>query len=156
MSSALAEVDNLKLVGLSPCYYSGRRVVFLAGAGNSDAAILKSVYNRQSFELHSVRDLATGQTFSIDTWVIGSDSALFIGSYDGSNGLLYRTTDGGLTYSTGALAGSQPLKSIALSPNYGSDETILVGSSNGGRVYWSNNGCTVLEQLGVYLAPVTA
>lgn len=156
MSSALAEVDSLKLVGPSPRYSSGHRVVFWGGAGNCDAAIWKSVDNRQSFELHSVRGLAIGQTFSIDTWVIASDSALFIGSYDGSNGLLYLTTDGGLTYSTGALAGNQPLKSIALSPNYGSDETILVGSSNDGRVYWSNNGGTVLEQLGVYLAPVAA
>ncbi|MFC1931755.1 hypothetical protein ACFLXJ_06115 [Chloroflexota bacterium] len=43
-------------------------------------------------------------------------------------------------------AGSQSLHSIALSPNYVQDETILVGNSDG-WVYWSNDNGTSFESL---------
>ena len=75
-----------------------------------------------------------------------NDTTLFIGSYDGSNGLVYRTTNSGLTYSEGAVAGSQSLNSIALSPNYDEDETILVGNKDG-WVYWSEDNGASFEPL---------
>jgi len=75
-----------------------------------------------------------------------SDNTLFVGSFDGSNGVVYRTTNGGLFYSTKAVAGSQSLHSIALSPHYSEEETILVGNTNG-WVYWSDDNGISFEPL---------
>ena len=66
------------------------------------------------------------------------DNSWFIGSFDGANGRVYLTTNSGLTYSEGAVVGDQPLNSIALSPNYNEDETLLVGNKDG-WVYWSED-----------------
>jgi len=75
-----------------------------------------------------------------------NDTTLFIGSYDGSNGLVYHTTNSGLFYSTRAEAGSQSLNSIALSPDYEQDGTVLIGNTNG-WVYWSNDNGSSFEPL---------
>jgi len=142
-SSALANVDSIKLVELSPQYGDSSQVVFLAGTRSGNPAIWKSTDNGQAFSRRSI-------PFSVDIWAVVSDDTLFIGSYDGSNGLVYYTTDSGWTYSTGVLAGSQSLSSIALSPNYEQDETILVGNING-WVYWSDDNGATFEPLGQQL-----
>ncbi len=147
-TSALANVDSIRLVEPSPQYGNGSQVVYLAGTRNGDPAIWKSTDNGQVFKRRSV-------PFPIDIWAVVSDDVLFIGSYDDSNGLVYRTTNGGLTYSTGALAGSQSLRSIALSPNYEQDETIMVGNTNG-WVYWSNDNGTTFELLGQQIPQLIA
>jgi hypothetical protein len=74
-----------------------------------------------------------------------SDTSLFIGSHDGSNGVVYRTTNSGLSYSSTEV-GSQPLSSIVLSPDYNQDETVLVGNSDG-WVYWSDDNGASFEPL---------
>jgi hypothetical protein len=74
------------------------------------------------------------------------DATLFIGSHDGSNGLVYLTTNSGLTYCEGATAGSQSLISIDLSPDYDEDETILAGNKDG-WVYWSEDNGASFEPL---------
>jgi len=136
-SSTLADVDCIDLIELPPQYDS--QVVYIAGSSDGSPAIWKSTDNGQEFKHRSV-------PFTIDTWAVADDKTLFIGSYDGSNGLVYRTTNSGLSYSTGAVAGSQSLNSIALSPNYDRDETILVGNTNG-WVYWSNDNGNSFEPL---------
>ena len=134
-SSALADVDQIDQVKLPPQYDNDNQVVFIAGSSNGKPAIWKSTDNGQSFKRKIV-------PFPIDTWTVVDDTTLFIGSYDGSNGLVYHTTKSGLTYSEGAVAGSQSLNSIVLSPNYSEDETILVGNKDG-WVYWSeDNGAS--------------
>jgi len=135
-SSTLADVDSIDLVELPP-QYDGQ-VVFIAGSSDGSPAIWKSTDNGQKFTHRSV-------PFTIDTWAVVNDKTLFIGSYDGSNGLVYRTTNSGLSYSV-AIAGSQSLNSIALSPDYDSDETILIGNTNG-WVYWSNDNGDSFEPL---------
>ncbi len=134
--STLADVDSIDLVELPPQYDSD--VIFIAGSSNGSPAIWKSTDNGQKFTHRSV-------PFTIDTWAVVNDKTLFIGSYDGSNGLVYRTTNSGLSYSI-AIAGSQSLNSIALSPAYDSDETILIGNTNG-WVYWSNDSGNSFEPL---------
>ena len=136
-SSTLADVDSIDLIALPPEYDSD--IVYLAGSSDGSPAIWKSTDNGQEFTHRSV-------PFTIDTWVVTSDKTLFIGSYDGSNGLVYRTTNSGLSYYTGAVAGSQSLNSITLSPDYDSDETILAGNTNG-WVYWSNDNGNSFEPL---------
>jgi hypothetical protein len=130
-SSALAYVDLIDRVALPPQYDNDNQVVFLAGSSNGSPAIWKSTDNGKSFMWRTV-------PFAIDAWAVVDDTTLFIGSYDGHNGLVYLTTDSGLSYSEGAVAGDRSLNSIVLSPNYGEDETILVGNKDG-WVFWSED-----------------
>ncbi len=146
-SSALANVDSIKRVKLSPQYGDGSQVIFITGKSGGNPAIWNSADNGQDFGLPRVtRDPITGATFSIDTWAVVDDDALFVGSYDGSNGLVYHTTGSGWWYSAGVVAGNQSLYSIALSPNYDQDGTIVVGNTNG-WVYWSNDDGVTFEPL---------
>ncbi len=146
-SSALANVDSIDRVELSPQYDDGNEVVFIAGESNGNPAIWKSTDNGQSFSSpRFTRDPSSGASFNIDTWAVVNDKTLFIGSYDGSSGLVYRTTKSGLSYSTVAVAGSQSLNYIVLSPDYDRDETILVGNTNG-WVYWSDDDGSSFEPL---------
>ena len=140
LTSTTASASSLNLVELSPQYSSGNQMVFLADTGSSQATIWQSIDNGQTFSRRSA-------PFSIDTWTIVSDNTLFLGSYDGSNGLVYRTTNGGLSYTTGTVVGSQTLVSLVPSPNYESDESILAGNSNG-QVYWSQDNGVSFGQLG--------
>ncbi len=112
--------------------------MFLAGSSNSRPVIWKSSNNGQRFLLRPALDPTTSAQLSIDTWAMVDDTTLFIGSYDGTNGKVYHTTNSGFSYSTGALAGSQQLHSIVLSPSYEQDETILTGNTNG-WIYWSDD-----------------
>jgi len=145
-SSVLPNVDSIKWVELSPQYGNGSQVMFLTGTWDGKPAIWKSEDDGQSFVLRFTHDPDTSDTFSIDIWAVVNDDTLFIGSFDGSNGLVYHTTNSGWSYSEGAIAGSQSLSSIALSPNYEQDETILVGNTNG-WIYWSNDNGASFEPL---------
>ena len=138
-SSALANVDSIKRVALSPQYSNGSQVVFIAGNSGGQPAVWSSTDNGQNFAPPQVaRDPLTGATFLIDAWVVANNSTLFVGSYDGSHGLVYRTANSGWVYSTGVVVGNQSLSSITLSPNYDHDGAILVGNT-AGWVYWSND-----------------
>lgn len=123
-SSALPNVDSLSLAALSPEYDTGKQVIFLAGTKNGSPTIWKSSDNGQSFGSRRSAPLP------IDTWAVVNDASLFIGSYDGSSGLVYLTTNSGQSYSTATVVGSEPLNSMVLSPDYEPDETILVGNLN--------------------------
>ncbi len=140
-TTALASVDSLNLVELSPQYGNASQVVFLAGISNGNPAIWKSTDNGQNFTCRSA-------PFNIDIWAVVNDNTLLVGSFDAINsqGLVYRTTDSGLTYSTPAVVGDLPPSSIALSPNYEQDETILIGSTDGWG-YRSNDNGTSFEPL---------
>jgi len=144
-SSALANVNTIDRVQLSPEYGNDSQVVFVAGS-SGNPAIFKSTDNGQTFSYQTTSDPTTGTSFSIYTWVVVDNGTLFIGSYDGSNGLVYHTTNAGSWYITAAVAGNQPLNSIALSPNYNQDKTILVGNSDG-WVYWSHDDGNSFEPL---------
>jgi len=139
-SGALADVDNIERVALPPHYDEGNQVVFIAGSSNGSPAIWKSTDNGQSFTCRIA-------PFPIDAWAVADENSLFIASYDGSNGLVYRTINSGLTYSEGVVVDSQFLNSIALSPNYATDGTMLVGSVDG-WVYWSDDYGASFDALG--------
>jgi hypothetical protein len=138
-SSALAGVDEIDRVSLSPDYAEDNPVVFLSGSSRSQAVVWKSADNGQSFKHKTSR-------FPIDCWAVVDNDSLFVGSYDGSRGRVYLTTNSGLTYSEGEAVGGQPLNSIVLSPGYDQDETILVGNKDG-WVYWSDDNGSSFEPL---------
>ena len=134
-TSTLANVDTINLVELSPIYANGSKVVFLAGTGNGNPAIWKSTDNGQTFIYRFAPS-------SVDVWTVVNDNTLFLGSYNGSSGLVYSTTNSGFFYSAGVVAGSQSLESIALSPNYKQDGIILISNTNGWIYCSSDNGTT--------------
>ncbi len=140
LTSTLPNVDSISLVELPPQYGNGSEVVFIAGNSNGKSVIWESTDSGQSFSSPCVAPL------SIDIWAVVNDNTLFIGSYDGSNGLIYRTINSGSSYSTSVVTGNQTLNSIALSPNYSEDETILVGNT-GGWVYRSKDNGSSFEPL---------
>ncbi len=140
-ASSLADVDQIDRVALPPDYGNGSQVVFIAGSSDGNAAIWKSKDNGQTFTDRSV-------PVPIDAWAVADDETLFIASYDGSDGLVYCTTNSGLSYSTRVVAGSQSLHSIALSPDYDQDETTLIGNTNG-WVFLSDDGGTSFEPVPV-------
>ena len=138
LTRTLANAYAFDLVELSP-RYDDSRVVFIAGSSNGKPAIWKSADNGQSF-------ICRNAPLPIDAWAVVDDTTLFIGSHDGINGLVYKTSNSGLSYYAGVVAGTQSLASIALSPNYDHDGIVLVGNSNG-WVFWSNNNGASFEPL---------
>jgi len=148
LSSSLATVDSLALVALSPEYGSDRPVVYLAGSSNGITTVWKSLDNGETFTGRFALDPATGNPITIDTWAIVNDTTLLLGSFDGSNGRVYRTGNSGAAYSNGAAAGNQSLHSIALSPDYQQDNTLLVGNTNG-WIYWSDDNGISFQPLPV-------
>ena len=139
----MADVDSLSLVKLSPQYGNSNLVVFLTGVSSGDPAIWKSTDNGQTFSLpRPTNDPTTSTPFNIDTWAVANDNTLFVGSFDAlsNRGLLYHTSDSGLTYSISVTVGEYSLNSIALSPNYEQDKTILIGNKNGWAYLSDDNG----------------
>jgi len=139
-SSNPADVDSLSMVALSPRYGNANGVVFLAGASNGNPVTWQSTDSGRSFSRRRIAPL------TIDIWAIVDDTTLFIGGFDGVNGLVYSTDDSGQSYSTGTEVGNQALSSIALSPDYDEDETLLIGNTDG-WVYWSDDNGTSFEPL---------
>ncbi len=138
LSSTMAGVDSMKLVALSPQYGNDSEVIFIAGSSSGSWAIWKSTNNGQRFTCYPAFDPATRTAIPIDTWAVVNDTTLFVGSYDGTHGLVYYTTNSGFFYSDGVPAGSQALNSMVLSPNYAQDGTLMIGNTNG-WVYWSQD-----------------
>jgi len=133
-------VDELSLVEVSPQYGTGSKVLFLAGISHGSPAIWKSNDNGQTFTTMSA-------PLPVDAWAVASDDVLFIGGFDGTDGRVYRFTNGALFPPTGAAVGSQPVISVAVSPAYQYDQTILAGNT-AGQVYWSDNDGASFQPLG--------
>jgi hypothetical protein len=146
-SSTPANIDNIKLVNLSPQYGYSSQVMFLAGTSNGNPAIWKSTDSGQRFTVQSA-------PLAIDKWAVVDDDILFIGGYDGNNGLVYRKDTTTSSNSTGVEAGNQTLNSIVLSPDFEQDKTIMVGNTTG-QVYRSDDNGASFEALGQQL-PLSA
>jgi len=131
-------VDELKLVSLPPQYGNDSSTVFVAGASNGKPAVWQSADDGQSYRCRLTRDPDTGAAFTIDAWVVTDENSFFVGSYDGSRSIVYPTTTAGFVYHDGTPAGNQQLTSLAVSPFFKQDGTILAGN-NGGWVYISTD-----------------
>ncbi len=140
LSSALDDVDSITMVGLPLQYNDSSHTVFAAGESDGRPTVWESTDNGQNYRHRFTRDPTTGDMFAIDAWAIADDTTLFIGSYDGSNGLVYNTINSGFFYADGIPAGGQSLNSVVLSPDYEQDETILIGNTNGWIYLSDDNG----------------
>jgi photosystem II stability/assembly factor-like uncharacterized protein len=139
-------MENLSRVALPPEYGDSCQTVFVAGSSRGRTAIWESTDDGQTYQRRFARDPTGGGSLNIDTWAIVDKTTILIGSYDGSQGMVYKSINRGLTFARGMPAGSQPLHDIALSPDYARDGIVLVGNSNG-RVYMADNGSTSFELL---------
>jgi photosystem II stability/assembly factor-like uncharacterized protein len=142
----LAGVDTLKLVGLPPRYGDDCQTIFIAGESNGNPAVWQSTDDGQSYRCRLTHDPVTGAAFPIDAWAIINDTSFFVGSYDGSNGIVYLTTSSGFVYNEGTPAGNQSLNSLAISPFFQQDGVILAGNTNG-WVYLSADNSTSYRPL---------
>ena len=133
VTSTLAGIDTITMIQISPEYGDESQVLYLAGTGNGNPAVWKSIDRGQTYTYRII-------PISVDVWAAVDDNILLFGSYNGTNSLVYSTTSSGLFYSEGVAAGSLPLNSIALSPDYMRDGNILVGNTGGWVYYSSNNG----------------
>jgi len=130
-SSALTGVDSLSGVRLSPNFGNGSQTIFLAGASSGNTAIWRSKDGGRNFESARVTaDPANGGNFAVDAWTLGPDDTLLVAGWN-SAAKLYRSDDGGWSYSAGTPVGTNHLKSIALSPGYPGDGSILLGDAVG-------------------------
>lgn len=137
--------ERINLILLSP-HYASNGTVFLAGTGGGNPFIWKSENKGQSFIQQASVDPITASPVNIDTWTITSSDVLFVGSFDGDHALVYQTSPDSLSYNDKGVAGSQILSSLALSPNYANDHTLLVGNTFG-SVFYSNDNGRVFEPL---------
>jgi len=145
-TSTPSDIDELNLVKVSPQYGAGSQVLFLAGIGNGNPVIWKSVDNGQSFT-------ALSAPLPVDTWAVASNDVLFIGSFDGIDGRVFGLVNGSPLPPDGTAVGSQPISSVVVSPGYNSDQTVLAGNTIG-QVYYSSNNGTSFEALGNQLSLV--
>ncbi len=138
--------EEIKSVEVSPRYGLGSQVIFLSGTSRGIPSVWRSEDGGQTFR----QGIAP---FNVEAWAITGDSTLFVCGYDGTNGLISRSVDGGFTYASPATISGQVPKSIALSPEYRTDGNILIGTNNG-WVYWSSDNGSSFRRLGQQL-PVT-
>lgn len=132
-------VDSLNYIGLAPAYGADCHTLFVTGASGIGSAIWSSDDNGQSFRLRITHDRATGASFEIDAWAILDENTLIIGSYNGVNGMVYQTSNRGFTYSDGVPVGNVSISTLAVSPDYLNDKTLLAGNS-AGAVFRSTDG----------------
>ncbi len=142
LSSSDAAVDEIRKVELSGEYGGVNQVVFLTGTGNGNPIVWKSTDNGTTFASFSAPQ-------TVDAWAAVGNT-LFIAGYDGSEGRVYRFDGTSFLPTSGAATGSQPLTSLAASPGYENDLTILAGNATG-QVYWSRDGGASFVPLGQQL-----
>ena len=132
-------VDVLSQVTLPPQYSDPCLTIFIAGESNGQPAIWKSIDNGRDYRRHYSQDPVTNAPLAIDNLTAADENTLFVGGFNGSNGVVCKTINSGFFYSQIATAGGQPLYSLALSPDYEEDGIILAGNTDG-WVYQSNDG----------------
>jgi photosystem II stability/assembly factor-like uncharacterized protein len=151
LSGTYPGVELLSLVSLPPQYGVDGHTVLLQGETSRGTAIWISDDDGQSFRYQLTHDPATGATFPVNAWAIVNENTFFLGSYDGVHGVIYRTDNGGFFYSRITPIGAVYPYSMALSPEFASDGTVLVGDANGG-VYLSTDGGASFQPLPLYAA----
>ena len=145
-SSSFSGIGSLDSIRLSPQYGSSK-VVYVSGTFGLNSAVWKSVDNGQIFSSPQVScDPDSGAPFTINQLIVVNDSTLIAGSYNGTNGLIYRTFNGGLTYSHKAVLGNSAIYSVAISPDFVHDNTVLAGNRNG-WIFRSSDACVSFSAL---------
>lgn len=128
-SGTAVPVGNFDKVAISP-FFASDTTVFIRELGAAPN-IWRSTDNGFRF---SPLPSKTGTTVSIESWAIVGNRKLFVSD---SLGNFYKTTNGGLTWSPAVSTGLSGFSSMALSPDYDNDHTLLVGGAT--TVYLSTD-----------------
>jgi len=137
---ALPGVDALSSLSISPNYGTSDKALFVAGTAGRATALWKSADGGETFSQRYI-------PYAIDAWAAANADTVFAAGYDGTNGLVSATSNGGFFFSQPVKVGNQPLKSVAVSPDFANDTTILLGNTVG-RIYVSTDNGTSFRQLG--------
>ncbi len=138
-TGALPDADGLDMVRISPQFGSSG-VIYLTGTSKGNPVIWKSTDRGQSFGSPvSCYDTRTLSYFTPIQCVVTGDNSLILGCSDGTRSVIYRTVNSGLAFSPKTVVGNGVLHSLAVSPNYATDQTILAGN-RAGWVYYSDDG----------------
>jgi hypothetical protein len=91
---------------------------------------------------------------AVESWTFLDRNNFCIGGYNSSKGVVYRTENGGISFSQASNIGTRSICSIAFSPDFSTDRIVAAGNT-GGQVYLSMEGGNSYSQIGQQL-PVTA
>ncbi len=136
--SAMPAINSIDIVCLSPGYGDGNNVLYLTGEQDDSPGIWKSEDNGDNFSFNDA-------PLPVDYMLVAGDRELFLAGFDGASGFIYKTRNSGRSYTSTTL-GSNPITSLALSPDYEEDGVLLAGNSNS-WVYWSKDEGTSFETL---------
>jgi len=137
-SGASAGVDTLAHIGLPPEYGADCHTIYVSGESGSNPVIWSSDDNGQTFRSRVSRSPHDGAALTVDAWAIENKTTFYVSHYDGAQSCIFKTVNGGFSFTGGAPAGSSPLYRLALSPGFTSDQTLIAGSRTG-TVYISKD-----------------
>ncbi len=138
--SGLPGVDTINALLISPDYGITDRTLFVSGRSGSTPALWVSSDGGDTFAQRYAQ-------YATDAWAAADRDTLLMASYDGSNGLILKSENGGFLFSPPVKVAIQPLKSLAVSPDFDRDQTVMAGSTVG-KVYVSTDNATTFRQLG--------
>jgi hypothetical protein len=126
--------DVLDYVAVSPAYGQSAQVVYMLGSAGGNAGFWRS---QDAGATWAVRPAPEGTDQG--PFAVASDMGVFVSGYDGTQAWVYSTSNGGVSFTAGTAVGNNALSSLALSPDYSQDRTLMAGATDGG-VYWSRDG----------------
>jgi hypothetical protein len=145
LADSPGDVESLSRVALPPEYGDGCQTVFAAGTSSGRATTWESTDGGQTYQRHFFRPPGVGLS-NIDAWAIADKTTLFIAGYDDARGMVYKSVNRGISFAAGVPAGSQPLHSISVAPDFAQSGAALAGNS-AGRVYFMDNTSNSFELL---------
>jgi photosystem II stability/assembly factor-like uncharacterized protein len=138
--SSFAGINDFTLLAAAPPNSASVPAIFLAGMKDNNPVIWKSTDNGQSF-------VVSGAPYNVDAITAADANTWFIGGLDNAGALICRLANGGTVYSDPAEAGTAVISSLALSPSYAQDKTVLAGNITG-QVFISNDNGAHFDQIG--------
>ena len=142
-SSSLSGVTSLSMITYGKASGEGADPLYVSGRSGSSAVLWRSLDGGNTFAQRML-------VHTVDAWSVLDQDSLWVASYDGSNGLIYSTANGGFFFTAPVRVCGQPLKSVAVSPAMAHDKTILAGSTVG-KVYLSTDNGGSFKQMGQQL-----
>ena len=144
--SYIENVDSIDYVRISPEYGHKKNAVFVSGASKDKPVVWESLDGGCSFSTsRPTYDPESSQPIEIKQIAVINDNKIAIATYEGTEGMLFTSPDAGRNWDrTGATLGTAVPCSIAISPDFTEDKTILVGDLAGG-VFISTDGGVILH-----------
>ncbi|HKZ82640.1 MAG TPA: hypothetical protein VJ793_03165 [Anaerolineae bacterium] len=125
-------LQNLTYVVVSPSY-AADRTLYVIGASQVYRSMDGGITFTEAggwFSTHALTDLAFSPAYAVDRTLYATASG-------GDPAGLYKSTDGGTAWTPTSLTGN--LSTVAVSPDYASDQTVAAISTDDGRIYISRD-----------------